>query len=97
MSETKYGDKECKDKVWNLAKTIPGKDPNIYRKDPAGNEICNKAYGTNSKQSWDIDHIKPSSKGGSDCLRNLQALSSHVNRSKGNSLQKASRHSKSNK
>ena len=32
MSETKYGDKECKDKVWNLAKIIPGKDPNMYRK-----------------------------------------------------------------
>ena len=97
MAETRYGHKDCKDKVWNLAKTIHGKDPNMYRKDPAGNQICYTSYGTNGKQSWDIDHIKPSNKGGSDCLRNLQALNSHMNRSKGDSMKKPSRHSKSNK
>lgn len=83
--------------MWNLTKTISGKDPNIYRKNSTRNQICYKSYGTNGKQSWDIDHIKPSSKGGSDCLRNLQALSSTVNRSKGNSQKKPSRHFKSNK
>ena len=38
MAETRYGNKDCKDKVWNLAKTIHGKDPNMYRKDPVGNQ-----------------------------------------------------------
>jgi hypothetical protein len=33
---------------------------------------------------WHIDHIKPSSKGGSDNPRNLQALQAHANMSKGN-------------
>jgi hypothetical protein len=96
-TETKYGDINCKDKVWNLAATIPGKNKDIYRKDPYGNQICYTSYGKNGLQSWNIDHIKPSSKGGSDYLRNLQALNSSINKSKGNNCHKASRHSKSNK
>lgn len=32
----------------------------------------------------DVDHIKPLSKGGSNKRSNLQAISSHANRSKGN-------------
>jgi 5-methylcytosine-specific restriction endonuclease McrA len=89
---TKYRDPDCKDKVWNLAKRIPDKNPNIFRQDPYGNQICKNSYGTQGKQSWDIDHIKPQSRGGSDHIRNLQALQSSVNRSKGNSLVKKSRH-----
>ena len=97
MSETKYNSKDCKDKVWNLAKPIKGKDPSKYRMDPSGQVIAYNAYGNNTSKSWDIDHIKPASRGGSDCLRNLQALNSHTNRSVGNSLVKPSRHSKCNK
>jgi len=97
MSETRYGSKNCKDKVWGLAKTVRGHDPSEFRRDPTGSIISYKAYGTNKQGSWDIDHIKPSSRGGSDCLRNLQALNSHSNRSIGNSLVKPSRHSKCNK
>jgi hypothetical protein len=92
--QTKYGDEECKDKVWKLAKIIEGCDPKMYREDPYGNKICYTAYGKNENQSWQIDHIKPSSKGGSDNLRNLQALNSSVNQSKGNNCIKKSRHSK---
>jgi 5-methylcytosine-specific restriction endonuclease McrA len=32
----------------------------------------------------DVDHIKPLSKGGSNNRSNLQAISSHANRAKGN-------------
>ncbi|WP_425272587.1 HNH endonuclease [Polycladidibacter hongkongensis] len=46
---------------------------------------------------WDLDHIKPKSRGGSDSTRNLQALNAPLNRSKGDSLVKKSRHSQSNK
>jgi 5-methylcytosine-specific restriction endonuclease McrA len=46
---------------------------------------------------WNIDHIKPKQKGGSDDIINLQALQSHINKSKGDNLVKKSRHSKNNK
>ena len=46
---------------------------------------------------WNIDHIYPKQKGGSDDIINLQALQSHINKSKGDNIVKKSRHSKSNK
>jgi 5-methylcytosine-specific restriction endonuclease McrA len=89
--------KSEKDRVWDKAKKIPGKNPNLYRKDPYDNEIYKAAYGKNSPKGWDIDHIKPKSKGGSESIRNKQALSAKINRNKGDSLNKRSRHSKGNK
>lgn len=82
------------DKVWEKAKKIQGKDPNKYRQDPYGNTMFKASYGKDTPMGWNIDHIKPKSKGGSDSLRNLQALNSKVNKSKGNSSKKKSRHSK---
>jgi 5-methylcytosine-specific restriction endonuclease McrA len=41
---------------------------------------------------WQIDHIKPQSKGGSHDIKNLHALNSSLNMSKGNTLKKKSRH-----
>ena len=89
--------KEMKDKVWSKAKEIKGKDPQKYRQDPYGNPMFYGSHGKTSEMGWDVDHIKPASQGGSDNLRNLQALNSEVNRSKGDSLQKKSRHSLRNK
>ncbi len=86
-----------KDKVWNLAKPVAGKSPAKYRRDPAGTVVYYDSYGSATAMGWDIDHIKPVSRGGHDTVRNKQVLSTHINRSKGASLQKPSRHSKSNK
>ena len=80
------------DKVWNKAKKIRGKDPKKIRQDPYGNEIHRNQYGKNTKYGWEIDHIKPESRGGSNNLQNLQALKTSVNRAKGDSLVKKSRH-----
>ena len=88
---------ERKGKVWNRAKVIRGKDPGRYRQDPYGHPMYWSSYNKNSEMGWEIDHIKPKSKGGSDSIRNLQALNLRVNRSKGNTLRKKSRHSKANK
>ncbi len=44
------------------------------------------------RQGWEIDHIKPESKGGSDAVRNLQAMQTKKNRELGDSLRKRSRH-----
>jgi len=84
-------------KVWEKAKPVRGKDPAQYRQDPYGNLMRFSSYGKDTKLGWGIDHIKPISKGGSDAIRNLQALSTRVNREKGDSLVKRSRHSKRNK
>jgi 5-methylcytosine-specific restriction endonuclease McrA len=83
-----------KQKAWENATTIRGKNPDLYRKDPYGNVLYKPSYGRSSKMGWDVDHITPASRGGSDKTRNLQALSSTVSRSKGDTLQKKSRHSR---
>jgi 5-methylcytosine-specific restriction endonuclease McrA len=88
---------EQKEKAWENAKKIRGRDPDKYRQDPYGNEMYKNSYGKNSKMGWHVDHIKPVSKSGSDATENLQALNASVNLSKGNNLQKKSRHSKGNK
>lgn len=86
--------KSQKDRVWNKAAKARGKNPNLYRKDPYGNLMYKPSHGKSSEMGWDIDHIKPRSKGGSNRTHNLQALNSSVNRSKGNTARKKSRHSK---
>lgn len=91
------GTEDQKEKAWNSAKKARGKDPNRYRKDPYGNTIYKSSYGKTSDMGWELDHIKPKSKGGTNSTRNLQAMSTKVNRRKGNDQRKKSRHSKSNK
>ncbi len=71
------------DEVWEKGKKIPGKDPDQYRRDPAGNEIYNPAYGKDSPKGWEVDHKKPVDKGGTDNLRNMQPLQSEENKEKG--------------
>ena len=70
--------------VWERGKTIPGKDPNLYRRDSAGNEIYRHSYGKNSEKGWEVDHKNPVDKDGSDNLRNLRPLQTDENRQKGN-------------
>lgn len=89
--------KAVTNKVWNKAKKIRGKNPAKYRKDAYGKTIYKASYGKSSEMGWDVDHIRPKSRGGSNSVRNLQALNSSTNRSKGNSLKKKSRHSASNR
>ncbi|MBD3277769.1 MAG: HNH endonuclease [Candidatus Aegiribacteria sp.] len=90
--------KKCrKDRVWDKAKKIRGKDPKLYRKDPYGNVMYYRSYGKNTIMGWEEDHIKPKKHGGSDSVRNLQAINTKTNRQKADSRKKRSRHSKCNK
>ncbi len=75
--------KDRKDEVWNKAKKVRRKDPNLYRKDKLGNEIYYPSYGKNTEMGWEIDHSKPTAKGGTDHLNNLNPLQTAANRSKG--------------
>jgi hypothetical protein len=71
-----YGSKSTAAKVFNKAPVVKGKGPKQYRRDPYGNVICKTSYGKNSAMGWNVDHIKPKSRGGSNNIRNLQALQS---------------------
>ena len=87
---TNYGRINCKEAVWNKGEKIPGKNPDVYRRDAYGNTLYYSSHGKYSDMGWHINHIKPISKGGSNKLRNLQPLQSHTNVALGGSLVKKS-------
>lgn len=70
--------------VWRKGRTIDGYDPNTWRYDRCGQPMKYGEHGnTDSKHGWEVDHIKPASKGGTDDLSNLQPLQWDNNRRKG--------------
>ena len=91
-ARAKYGQAQTQTKVWEHAKLIRGKDPNLYRQDPYKNIMYKESYGKDSAMGWQIDHIKPQARGGSHDIVNLQALNTTINKSKSDSLVKKSRH-----
>ncbi len=74
-------------KVWNKGRIILGYDPQIYRHDTCGKVMRRSDYGdTDSSMGWEIDHIFPKSKGGTDHINNLQPLQWENNRKKGDTF-----------
>ncbi len=81
---TVYGttfDSETVKKVWAKAEKEFGYF--FFRKDIYGRSIGLQDFGKKNDHGWDIDHIVPVSKGGTDDLSNLQPLHWSSNIDKG--------------
>jgi hypothetical protein len=74
-NNTNYGRCDCADSVWIKGIPIKGLDPKLWRLDTLGKKIKrDKLNSTKSKYAWNIDHIIPKTREGSDDLCNLQPL-----------------------
>lgn len=70
------------DKVWEKARIDKDLNPEAIRRDFCGAFIFKLDYGETTQHGWEIDHIKPVSKNGTDDLDNLQSLQWENNRHK---------------
>ena len=69
--------------VW--AKAAPANGyPEDYKRDTCGALIKYSDYGRGGSYGWEIDHIMPVSKNGTDALNNLQPLHWENNQHKAN-------------
>jgi len=69
--------------VWARGKEIDGFKNTEWRRDIFGKPMKFADYGkVDSKHGWEVDHIKPVAKGGSDVITNLQPLQWENNRTK---------------
>ena len=71
-----------KQRCWNAATPIPGRNPARWRYDAVGNPVLNQLKGCFGALCHEYDHIIPHSKGGKTVATNCQILQTKVNRFK---------------
>lgn len=78
---------EVVNQVWEKGTPVANQSPSTMRRDSCGALMLRNKYGaTDSEYGWEIDHVVPRSKGGTDLLGNLQPLQWENNRSKGDAI-----------
>lgn len=81
--QTEYSQAELLE-VWRKATEIANVDPSNFRQDYAGAWIRFSDHGNrNSQYGWEVDHLKPVSKGGKDVMSNYLPLQWQNNVRKG--------------
>ncbi|KAK9107425.1 hypothetical protein Scep_017152 [Stephania cephalantha] len=78
----RFFDAKAKALCWARAETVPGRHPERWRKDAAGNVVCKRFCNCQGCLCFEYDHIVPYSKGGESVVENCQILQTRVNRFK---------------
>ncbi|XP_073139536.1 uncharacterized protein [Henckelia pumila] len=78
----RFFDSIAKNRCWAKAETVPGRHPERWRKDAAGNIVCKRFCNCHGCLCFEYDHIIPYSKGGESVAENCQILQTRVNRFK---------------
>jgi len=74
-------DEKTIEAVWAKAKPEPNHTG--FSKDTCGASMQRSKHGKTEQWGWEIDHVKPVAKGGTEDLSNLQPLQWENNRHKG--------------
>ncbi|XP_065877898.1 uncharacterized protein [Euphorbia lathyris] len=75
----RFFDHKAKKLCWAKADTVPGRHPERWRRDAAGNVVCKRLCNCNGCLCFQYDHIIPFSKGGESIAENCQILQTRVN------------------
>lgn len=78
----RYFSTKQRQKCWEAAAPIPGRDPERWRYDPLGNPVLRALNSCFGPICYEYDHIFPYSRGGKTSSKNCQILQTVVNRFK---------------